>query len=653
MKALESDLPQIPFQSPFEAGSWAQLEYNKTRKVYFKYGIDWPDYVERKGQNLIKPHLLISAMGYCLWLLTLTACRLEDNSIRGSIGSGELQPLVLPQIPSTMGVAERLSLVPILGQAPFAYEILQGQSLASIDSSTGTLVAGSVMGSVTLRVSDSAGQSQELSLDLRASSISEDEVASTTSYKMSADGKFIVYLADEKNLGTPQLYSHNLETGVKLKLSRDMVSGGEISFFEITPDSNRVIYVADAETDGLDELYSDALEGSDPHKISDPASAPVRVSLYDRPIISPNSQWVVFHKDVLPTILYYGQPGSSGASPLSNITPNSGISCQVFSPDSSQLVYIVGHPTGGADADVYSSSLGSTGSIKISPNGAGFDGTNCLIGAPTFSFTSDSSKVTFAFELVNEKLYEATPGVFESATAIQGFSSFGDRAEWVGIAPNDSDVIYTYGSVEIYSSQLGSVGEVTIASGYNYTPPKFFANSSHALTLIDTDAFLIPTERKEVHRVTPGVASSNIAIHPSLSGTQFDINEFILTSDDQRAYYRGDLDTDGQYEIYYTDLPTLPNQTKVSPVLGPNESILQFSLSPDESRIVFSVKDSVTLITHLYVMDKDGGQVARLTPDFINDRGLADYSSNLSSNKILYRADEITDDIFGLFFIGY
>jgi hypothetical protein len=65
-------------------------------------------------------------------------------------------------------------------------------------------------------------------------------------WDVSADAKWVVYVADEEKAGVYELYSRKIDgSGSPIKLSGSMPETGDVQGLRISPDSRRVIYVAD------------------------------------------------------------------------------------------------------------------------------------------------------------------------------------------------------------------------------------------------------------------------------------------------------------------------------------------------------------------------------------------------------------------------
>jgi len=115
--------------------------------------------------------------------------------------------------------------------------------------------------------------------------------------RFSPDEKYIVYLADQVNDESYELYSVPTTGGTAVRLNKDLPNGVDIFSFQISPDSQRVVYKAEQNAVGVSELFSVPITG--------PSTAGVQLN--ETPVqfgnvltfqISPNSDYVIYQGDL-------------------------------------------------------------------------------------------------------------------------------------------------------------------------------------------------------------------------------------------------------------------------------------------------------------------------------------------------------------------
>ena len=129
-----------------------------------------------------------------------------------------------------------------------------------------------------------------------------------------------------------------------IKLNANLVTGGTVFDFRMSPDSTQVVYRADQETDQFDELYSVSIDGGTPIKLNPSLVSSGGVALGYK--ISQNGQWVVYRarQDSDEVSELYSVPILGGG--VTRVTSSLPVSSNTFfidfmlSSDSQFIVYI-------------------------------------------------------------------------------------------------------------------------------------------------------------------------------------------------------------------------------------------------------------------------------------------------------------------------
>lgn len=82
-------------------------------------------------------------------------------------------------------------------------------------------------------------------------------------FQISGDGQQVVYLADQDSNDTFELYSVPIAGGDAVRLNDNLVALGDVNEFQIDNSSSRVVYIADQNVFGDDELFSVPIAGGD------------------------------------------------------------------------------------------------------------------------------------------------------------------------------------------------------------------------------------------------------------------------------------------------------------------------------------------------------------------------------------------------------
>jgi Tol biopolymer transport system component len=343
------------------------------------------------------------------------------------------------------------------------------------------------------------------------------------------------------------------------RLNPDLVSGGMVYDFQITPDGARVIYRADQDVDGTIELFSIPSDGSDAGiRISGrmPAGGDVRSFQ-----ISANSQRVVYLADQTTSgvVELFSAPARGGVVTKLNgpLVLGGNVTQFQISPDGSRVLYI---------ADQHLDGLFGLFSVPITGGSAPVrldcDGPCGALSVKSFRIRSDSSEVFYVGEhftnvqLLDLHLFRApiggggrqrlsTPPVARANTSVLDVDATGTKIVYLSDAGND-------GIFELTSLSLGAFGEPVTLS----TP-----------------------------RNGPMVAGGNIL-------------DFKLSPDGGRIIYRADQMVDGFPELFVTGFSAGGAQRVNNSQL--TATVPDWQLSPDGRIVYFRVDPANGTLLQLF-----------------------------------------------------
>ncbi len=115
--------------------------------------------------------------------------------------------------------------------------------------------------------------------------------------RFSPDENYIVYIADQVNDDSFELYSVPITGGTPVRLNKDLPSGVDIFSFIISPDSQRVVYKAEQNAIGVTELFSVPITGPSTAGVQ-LNEAPVQFGNVSTFRISPQSDYVIYQGDL-------------------------------------------------------------------------------------------------------------------------------------------------------------------------------------------------------------------------------------------------------------------------------------------------------------------------------------------------------------------
>ncbi|NOZ70820.1 MAG: hypothetical protein GXP38_02730 [Chloroflexi bacterium] len=460
-------------------------------------------------------------------------------------------------------------------------------------------------------------------------------------YKVSPDGQYVVYRADQDTDDVIELYSIPLTGGVPTKLSGPMVDSGDVSSFKISPDSSQVVYIADQNKDGKDELFSVPITG--------PASAGATINhtpffgfddVYDF-TISPDSQWVVYRAHWIDSsnlpdfsaekiIELYRVPIAGGTVVklvnFGSFLKYSDVYDYAISPDGERIVYLANQETIYAGTfrvrELYSKPLfGPTGNCGAGPVD------QCLLTTTTklnktlaeggdvmnFQVAHNGSRVVYAADQEADKVYElfSVPltGPATAGVKISGALATGGIV-WPGynISPDSIRVVYR---AEQDNDNVVEVYSVAIA----------------------------------------GASGSDVKLNlPLVSGGAVWGSSIVL--DSSRALYAGDIETDSVVELFSVPITGPASASiKLNSALVAGGNVLMSMSRPDGSHVVYIADQDADNVQELYCVPAAGpaSSGTKISAPQISGGDVGNALFSPHSNKVVYLADQDIDDIHELY----
>lgn len=459
--------------------------------------------------------------------------------------------------------------------------------------------------SVPLGGPDSA--SVQISIPPASPSVDHD----VQDFVISPDSSTVVYRGDLLVDFMSELWSVPIGGGPSTKISKTLVSGGEVfSDYKINANSEIVVYRADADTDEVFELYSVPIGGGISTKINKTLVVGGDVFNFD---ITPDGNTVVYRGDVDTDNVFelYSVPIGGGTSIKLNQVLVGNVYDFKISPDGNTVVYR-------ADADtvnvieLYSVPVGGGVPVKLNQiaTGAFTLGTTITMAINSNLFTTGG--------LWQEFIATSTQTLDHIGVWLRSISTPGTVVFNLRNSPGLGSIIATSSSVII--SETGPFAEYNV----DYSGFAIVLNSGTKYTL----------EMVYVSGGTPGWGAQT-TITPGLSNnagrqfhltarylapiTTYDVQDFLISQDSSTVVFRGDMDTDGIFELYSVPIGggsvTKLNQTFVSGGTINGLPVPLYDISPDSSMVVFGADAVVSGRKELYSVPIGGGSVVKLSPN--------------------------------------
>lgn len=467
---------------------------------------------------------------------------------------------------------------------------------------------------------------------------------------LAPDGRNAVYVADQDEEGVFELYRASVPGRAVAKLTPPPAGRGLDTTVLLTPDGTRVLYISEQDTAGRRELYSVALNGGPSIKLN----APVSDGVFN-PRLSPDSLHAVYEADqgLAGQFGLYSVPVTGGASTALSAGLASPAQATI-TPDSQRVLFIAQGPT--SFQELYSVPLAGGPPTRLNPDLVA-DGAVERFG---FSISPDSMRVVYtADQEVNNRveLY-SVPIAGGNALKLNGPIPSG------GTLVSASATIGANGLVVFRGAQATNKIELHAVPITGGTPLRL--NASLIAAGAVTDYRLSPDgtrvayvadasvdERFEVFSVATAGGAVTPLSGPVIvaSATQLQA----MSPDSRRIVYTAERASAGRTELLASDLA---GGTTVLTTLPAGRTFTHVLVTPDARNVLFRADATAEERYELYVVPIRGGRPVRLNAELVSGGDALDPNGipfdaarklAVTSNAILYLADQDEDDTFELF----
>lgn len=493
-------------------------------------------------------------------------------------------------------------------------------------------------------------------------------VGDVSASEISPDSRHVVYRADQDADEVFQLYGVPIEGGLARVLSPTPVLGGDVQDFRVSPDSRRVVYRADQDHDEVFELYSAALSGRQPPvKLNGPLAAGGDVASF---ALSAGRVVYLANQDSAARAELYSVPLRGGTPVRLNgaLVSGGNVVSYLTSPDGKRVVYAADERTdqvfelfvvtaSGGTRQVLGRPLDSSRSFQVSPDSRrvvflsdGLYGVSILGGEPSllsafpqyassYHITPDSRRVLCLGpgEFGRAQLYSAP---IEGGPAKKLTEHFASRVNEVVISPDSRRAAY---SIEGGDS-VHSVFTVPVEGG-EITPIREHGSE------INIDAFSPDSTRLLYNELVEQLAYSA----PAAGGASIQLAEGYMVAGSVTPDSIRVVCTDARYvssgNVYSTPVAG-GALLRLNDTPAPDGSVVGVSLSPDGARVVYRADQDTDEVFELYSVSVHGGPVTKLNPPLVAGATAGDVGKYLVSpdgTRLVYLADQDADQVYELF----
>jgi Tol biopolymer transport system component len=483
-----------------------------------------------------------------------------------------------------------------------------------------------------------------------------------------------VFLADKDVNAIDELFAAFSDGSEIIKLSDPLVAKGDVVAFRISPDGIFVAYVADQDTAGLFELYVvpvDKTPSETAVKVSGAMAGNGILQLPSGEYVfrwAPDSSRIAYVADqnMLRVFeLFTSTPDGIENDIVSNLpdpdqstNPDPDVENFEWEPNSTLIAYIADQDTDEVFELYVSPSDSNTPNVKVSGTELDGNGIKELEPVPSgefaFAWAPDSSRLAFlADQLIDAidefELYTNLPDGTNNlrVSGLQGNSSQVDNFAW---APNSRQIAYRANQNLITAIDLftalpnvsSSFQQISsgLEPGQEVTAFKWSPDSTR-LAFISDRAF---TGFFRLFTTSPN-NSNNVLVSGSLVSTT-DVTVFKWSPDSLRIAYV-DMLLGGVFELF-TTLRDVEPSTLISSSLADDDEE-DFAWAPNSSRIAYIADPNILDEFELFSSTRDGDAINIVSGPLVIGGDVQEFKWAPDNSGIGYIADQDTDTVDELF----
>ena len=502
-------------------------------------------------------------------------------------------------------------------------------------------------------------------------------------FKISPDGKHVVYLADQNTDGVNELFHVPIEGGTPVRLNGPINGWFVRTGFQISPDSKHVVYLADQNTSNVWELFSVPIEGGTPVRLNAPLVSEGDVSQDFR--ISPDSQRVIYIADQNTNQVFelFSVPILGGSSERLNLpliddgesvasSDRRAVSSFQISSDSNHVIF---------EADQSTDNLFELFSVPIE------GGTAVLLSEPVasgrrisiggFKVSLDSKRVVFSANQNTRSVAELFSVPIEGGPLVQlnkALVGAENIFEDFLISSDSQHVVYTAGDDSIGWELLAVPilgGESVFLSGpsadgkmkflqldtgfyrtYEISPDSqrvtYLANQEDAF--FNVDLFSVPiTGGTPIHINEP---FNNLQGDPRFNNRRQVSEGYLISPDSKHLIYRVNQNSADMFDLFSVPIDG-GTPVRLNAPLVNGGGLDDVKISADSQQIVYSAAQNSVGMLELFSVPISGGEPVRLNAPLTSEGDVLGFEISADSQRIVYRADQNIEDVFELFSVSF
>jgi dipeptidyl aminopeptidase/acylaminoacyl peptidase len=428
------------------------------------------------------------------------------------------------------------------------------------------------------------------------------------------------------------------------KLSGDLVSGGDVHFYQISPDGRQVVFVADARLNNVHELFSVPTTGGQRVQLSTPLMADQNVSQF---VVSPDSQYVAYLvSESSKSHGLYLVP-ISGGSPveLFGDLPDGHLILDIrITPDSQNVIFLqvrMATMHVPETETLWRVPIAGGTPIMITPG-------SCDPCSFEYQIAPDSQWIVYL-----QRPYATFNSLWRSDLAGNREMLDSEGIRDFKITPDGDYVIYR----QLDSFSKTNLLSIPISGG---TPQKLNAdlveggqviafgitpNSQHVVYLADEsvdEVFMLYAANAD------GSSSSSWPLITVLVPSYADVHGFRITPNSLGVVFKADLIVDEKVDLFSVPI-TGATPTHLSPGMHADGDVSGFLITPNSQGVVFLGNAIDPGKDELFAATITGSYLTRLNADLPAGGNVMDFIISPNNQGVIYLADQETAGTFNIY----
>ena len=480
-----------------------------------------------------------------------------------------------------------------------------------------------------------------------------------------------IFIADKNLDGVDELYA-SFDDGTDIvKLSSNLVAGGDVVAFLVSPDGFFVAYVADQDTDGVFELYAivvDKTVADTAMKVSGAMAGGGILVLSSGEYVfgwAPNSSRVAYIADQNRNgvfELFTSTPDGNENDLVSDlpdplINPGPDVKDFEWEPNSTLIAYVADQDTNDKFELYVSPSDSNIGNRKVS--GIPMIGSGVRENPPVpsgeylFGWAPDSSRLAYIADQDTANILELFSSTPDGASILKlsGPIGIGGNVDEFAWAPNNSKIGYladqlTDIGVELYTTLPNVSGSFLknsagLVAGSNVTGFSWAPGSSRIAFIANKIV-----SRIALYTTSPN-DNNNVLVSSNLLANS-EVISFGWAPDSSRIAFIADDISINVLELF-TTRPAAPLINKISGNLVGGGDVLGFEWAPNSSRVAYTADQDDNDVSELYTSTPDGSVNDIISDVMVPGGDVQEFKWAPDSSGVGYRADQDTDNVIELF----